>query len=149
MSMAYTKKCRKALAAEKQPSKCKQEFAKEADINNVIKRMERGQTVQENVGQFADVSNIGDLASAMRTVTDAKDAFMELHPNVRARFNNDPRQLVAFLEDVDNYEEAVKMGLVKKVKAQPSPPPAGSATPPTPPPVKAEPKKEEKTPPKT
>lgn len=152
MSMKVTKRCREALAKEKQPSKCKQEFAKEADVNNIIKRMERGQDVVLNPGQFADVSHIGDLAEAMRTVTDAKAAFLELPPEVRSRFANDPRNLVAFLEDADNQEEAYKLGLIKtKPKVLRDPPgssPAEPAPPSTPPATKPEPKKEA-PPPKT
>lgn len=140
MSLPYTKKCRKALKDEKQPSRTKQEFAKESDINNIIKRMERGQHVPLNEGHFGDVSGLGDLANMMRTVTDAQAAFNRLHPKLRERFGNDPRQLVAFLENADNLDEARKLGLVKPAKAQPEPAQPAAAPP--------EPKKEVKDTPK-
>lgn len=143
MSLPVTKRCRKALEKTCHVQKTKQEFAKEADINNIVSRMERGQAVPQNVGEFADVSGIGDLATMMRTVTDAQAAFNRLHPKLREKFGNDPRQLIAFLGDADNRAEAEKLGLVKKAKAE-APRPE-----PSPAPAKPEAKKEDPTPPKT
>lgn len=149
MSMANTKKCREALTKEKQPSKTKQSFAKEADVNLIVKRMESGQLVPDfGQGQFADITGLGDLAEMMRTVTDAKAAFLKLPPEVRARFKNDPRQLVAFLEDDENRKEAETLGLIKAPPPQaPKPVEAVPAAPAAPAPA-SEPKKEV-TPPKT
>ena len=63
-----------------------------------------------------DFTGITDFQSAMEAVVRAQGAFNDLPANVRARFRNDPAEMLAFLEDGKNREEAVKLGLV-------SPPP--------------------------
>jgi len=39
---------------------------------------------------------------------------MRLPADLRARFDNDPAQLIQFLENSDNKDEAIKLGLVNK-----------------------------------
>ena len=51
-------------------------------------------------------------------VNQARDLFMSLDAEVRKRFGNDPAQLLDFLADNKNYDEAKKLGLVD-VKAPP------------------------------
>lgn len=98
------------------PSKAKQEFGVESDINVIMKRyITTGQLpmwVQNAQPVFADVSEIGDFADVLRRVTAAKEAFAQLPAHVRSRFQNQPEQLVEFLQDPGNRDEAVKLGLV-------------------------------------
>lgn len=102
----------------------KQEFTKECDINVIIKGFEKtGVLPVANLeGVFADVSQIGGYAEGLRLVTEARDAFMQLDPEIRERFKNDPQQLLAFIEDANNYDEAVKLGLIEKKEAPPPDP---------------------------
>lgn len=94
----------------------KQEFAKETDINNIMKRYPGGVPLPspENRGVFMDVSEIGDLSSVMRRGDAARDAFSELPAKVRARFDNDIYTFLDFLGNDNNYDEAVSLGLIDK-----------------------------------
>jgi len=97
------------------PGMTKQEFAKECDINHIMKRY--GATGQLPIRSdlqpvFADVSGIGDYADVLRRIDASRDAFRQLSPELRARFNNQPDALVEFLADTANRDEAVKLGLI-------------------------------------
>jgi phage internal scaffolding protein len=48
---------------------------------------------------------------------DAQYQFDQLPALIRDRFHNDPQEMLAFLNDPNNYDEAIKLGLV-------NPPPA-------------------------
>lgn len=93
-----------------------EQFAKEADINEIVRRFGITGQLPTNLavplsGEFVEVS---DFKSAMDAVMAAQDEFMRLPGEVRARFGNDPGQLIAFLEDPGNRAEAEQLGLVNK-----------------------------------
>lgn len=98
------------------PGLTKQEFAKEVDINHIMKRyISTGQLNNRIDGLqpiFADVSGIGDYADVLRRVDAAREAFAGLSAEVRSRFRNDSNELVEFLHDSRNRDEAIKLGLL-------------------------------------
>lgn len=102
------------------PGKTRQEFAQETDINVIMKRaIATGHLPVRNVQPvFADVSELGDFADVQRRVMSAREAFMQLPPQVRFRFNNRPEELLAFVSDDRNREEAIKLGLVDAPKVE-------------------------------
>lgn len=107
----------------------KQEYSKEADINHIMKRYPGGVPYPspDAVGTFMDVSEIGSLSDMMRRGDAARDAFNELPAKVRARFGNDAYAFLEFLGDRNNYDEAVKLGLVVP-KELPAPSPTPEVT---------------------
>jgi len=98
------------------PGLTKQEFAKECDINHIMKRYistgELPRRADAFQPVFADVSNIGDYADTLRRIDAARDAFEQLPAAVRTRFSNEPNNLISFLNDERNLSEAVQLGLV-------------------------------------
>ena len=62
---------------------------------------------------------------AQETVIAAAEAFAALPSRVRQRFNNDPAELLEFLADESNREEAVFLGLIEKPEPQESAPERG------------------------
>ena len=52
--------------------------AAEVDINNIIKRIQKGGSIPQFNGQpfYGDVSEIGDLVTALETVQTANELFM-------------------------------------------------------------------------
>lgn len=91
-----------------------QSFANECDQNLIMRRHLAGQNVDhlfKRQGVYRDLTLIPDLQEAMAQVTHAQQAFMELSADLRKRFANDPVQLVEFLNDPANDNEAVKLGL--------------------------------------
>lgn len=108
-----------------EPTLTQQQFKEQCDINNIIKNYtQTGELpLSKKVGQFLDVSNVQDYHSALTTVFEAQKAFDNLPSNIRSRFENDPNQLIAFIEDDANHEEALSLGLlsstaISKLKPQ-------------------------------
>ncbi|WNK12671.1 MAG: internal scaffolding protein [Microvirus sp.] len=95
----------------------KQEFADDCNINKIVARcLKTGDwspiAFKQALARFADVSNIGDYWSMREKVELADEAFFALPADVRARFSNDAGELLKFVADDKNYDEAVKLGIV-------------------------------------
>lgn len=99
-----------------QPSKTQQEFRREVNINTIIERSKR-QGLPPNTQKqfFGDVTGV-DFQMMQERILAANNAFMQLHPKIRRRFNNDPGELIDFITDEANYKEAVAIGLLKENK---------------------------------
>lgn len=100
-------------------TRTKGSFAAECDVNNIMKKYLRtGNLPNTNPipPQYADVSELVDYRAALDLVQAANDSFNSLPSKVRARFGNDPHQMIEFLSDVTNDDEAVRLGL--KVRVQ-------------------------------
>lgn len=93
-----------------------QQFLEETDINTIVERFGlTGQMPEEvRTPQYGDYTGIFDYQTAMNTVVQAKENFMALPAKMRARFHNDPQEILEFLEEEENREEAIKIGLVKE-----------------------------------
>ena len=92
-----------------------QEFKEECDINEIVRRFGLTGELPENVRVpvSGDFTGIGTYQEALNAVIAADKAFMELPPDVRLRFANDPQQLMDFVADDKNRDEAEKLGLLK------------------------------------
>lgn len=100
-----------------------QHFKDDADINKRVESHFRSQT-----GKRKTLRGIGspngerspfyfqmasaDYQTMVNKVMDMKSAFMRLSGKMRAKFNNDPHQLLRFVEDPANYNECVKQGWI-------------------------------------
>lgn len=93
-----------------------QQFKEEADINTIVARFGLTGTLPEvvRVPKSGDFTGVVDYHSALNAVRQADEAFMELPGEMRARFRNDPQELLMFLSDEKNKEEAMKIGLIPK-----------------------------------
>lgn len=91
-----------------------QSFKEECDINEIVRRFGLTGEVPENLHmpQSGDFTGVTDFQQAMNIVRQAEEEFLRVPAGIRARFNNDPGAMMAFLEDVNNRDEAVKLGLV-------------------------------------
>lgn len=91
----------------------------DSDINVIVKRFGlTGQLpqVRPKIPLEADFRDAGefDLGSALRYVRAADAAFMRYPAEVRARFDNDPAQFCAFVENPDNKDECIRLGILAK-----------------------------------
>lgn len=95
--------------------KTMQSFKDESDINKIVDRfLKTGQVPAAGAPVFADITaSVDDFRDAMDVIVMAEREFMKLPGRVRAQFGNDPTNLMAFLDDKANYDEAVQMGLLK------------------------------------
>ena len=107
------------LACE-EPSLTQQHFKDETDINNILRQFNvTGMLPEAPLSpRYGDFSGIVDYHSALNAVIAAEDSFMTLPAQIRARFENDPAQLIDFLGDENNRSEAEKLGLLEVPKAE-------------------------------
>jgi phage internal scaffolding protein len=93
-----------------------QHFKDECDINNILRQFNVTGLLPENAlsPRYGDFTGISDYHTALNQVIAAEDEFMRLPAELRARFENDPAQLIEFLENSENKDEAIKLGLVNK-----------------------------------
>lgn len=99
-----------------EPSKTVQSDANDCDINCIVERAKRG-IIPPGVGTkvpiYGDFTNLPTFVEAMRIVALGRQAFESLDAFIRERFGNDPANMIRFLDDPANRDEAVKLGLVK------------------------------------
>jgi phage internal scaffolding protein len=96
-------------------SLAQQHFKDECDINNILRQFNLTGVLPESPlsPRYGDFTGIGDYHTALNQVIAAEDGFMSLPANLRARFENDPAQLIEFLNNPENYNEAISLGLVE------------------------------------
>lgn len=123
---AYSEPFRGSDLECKDPSLAQQQFKDDVDINVLLERFKVTGVMPENVvlPTYGDFSQVVDYRSAQDALRRARDGFMDLPAAVRARFHNDPQELLEFVSDEKNREEAQKLGLMKAVPASPSPTPS-------------------------
>lgn len=100
-----------------EPTKTQQQFKEQCDVNNIIKKYQQtGQLlhVARSQGVYTDLTNVGDYLESMVKITKAREAFDLLPSDVRKKFQNDPSELLSFLDKKENLEEAIKLGLIEK-----------------------------------
>jgi len=102
------------IAFDPEEDMAQQQFKDESDINKLIARFLRtGEMPPPRApGAYGDFTQVTDFQSAMEQLRAARSAFMELPAELRAEFENDPAQLLEFVQDDSNYDEAVELGLV-------------------------------------
>lgn len=99
--------------------KTHQSFKDEADINTIVKRfMITGQMPEARMPSFGDFTGVNDFRTAVDAVLLAEKEFLKLPGRVRARFGNDPQNMMEFLSDLANEKEAQELGLMKKPEVQ-------------------------------
>lgn len=97
-----------------------QHFKDECDIDCILKRYDSTGFLVDPLAvrrpvQFGDFSGVEDYQASMNRLSRIQEYFDGLPAGLRLRFGNDPAQLVAFLADERNSEEAVKLGLLERV----------------------------------
>ncbi len=132
------------VTARVDPSNKTQQAAKDScDVNLIMKTYEKtGVLTHENANMpvYGDFSNSGDYQAARNAVNAAQSEFALLSADIRRRFNNNPEEMLLFLDEPSNLDEAVKLGLVEdhlEVKSpirrmEPEPEPEPDRAPPIP-----------------
>lgn len=118
------------------PSRTKQEFKDECDINVLMKRYQKTGLFPQRPGDVPRyVSNIGmpDYQASLEIVMRAQDEFASLNSELRKRFDNDPAKFLAFVNDPKNADELVKLGLREAPQPPPGPVQVEVVNPPAPP----------------
>ena len=96
-----------------------QSFKENCDINNILKKYESTGLVEHlnnhngNYGNFLDAPSYQE---ALNHVINTEHMFNSVPANIRAKFNNDPAQFLEFVQNPDNKEELISLGLAKSDK---------------------------------
>lgn len=93
------------------PSRTKQEFKAECDINRIVERAKRGLAPAFNPRKpfYGDFSNVPTLTEAFARIEEAQEAFMTLPAQLRRELGNDPRNI----SDL-TVEQCERYGLMKE-----------------------------------
>lgn len=122
-------------------TRTQQHFKNEANINSIMRRYKTTGTLVDPLAprrgnpMYGDFSQVSDFQSAQNALIEAENAFMSLPSEIRRRFQNNPAEFLKFLENPENREEAIKLGLIEKPepmkapKASADPEPAPSKEP--------------------
>jgi len=96
------------------PSLAQQHMRDECDINVIIERFGvTGELPSAPVSpQYGDFSGVTDYHSALNQINATMDDFMALPAKLRVRFDHDPVKLLEFLENDQNRDEAIQLGLI-------------------------------------
>ena len=96
------------------PSLAQQHMKDECDINVIVERF--GVTghlpVKAIEPSYGDFSGVSDYHTALNKIKAADEAFMALPAKLRAKFDHDPNALLNFLENEQNRDEAIELGLI-------------------------------------
>lgn len=113
---AYTPR-RKTTFKTRGPSKTKQHFKNDCDINVIIKKHRDQGILPQMIRQnpiYGDFSSVPTFQNALNTVIKAQQQFEALPANIRERFHNDPEKFLEFATNASNAEEMVRLGLAIK-----------------------------------
>ena len=102
-------------------TRTKSEFADEANINNIVKRCMNGAAMPTGgrTPLFGDFSEVADFTSAQTLIAQANAEFEQLPSDVREKFGNNVSDLMDFLDDENNIDEAIALGLAPKPESEP------------------------------
>lgn len=97
-----------------EPSMTLQSAAPECDIYNILNQFNTTGIVTHvasGTPQYTDVSEVPDYQAAMEVIMIAEEQFSALPSHVRREFDNDPGKMLEFIQNPDNYERGVELGL--------------------------------------
>ena len=91
-----------------------QQFKDECDVNNIMAKYKKTGLVthlSKHKGEFGDFSSVTDYQTSLARLEQAHESFQQLPSELRSKFHNDPKNLIEFLADPKNDEDAIKYGL--------------------------------------
>lgn len=105
--------------------KTKQSQKDQCDINKIMSKYNRTGKLPDMIKKnaaYGDFSKPLDYQESLNTVIKAQESFAALPSAVRKKFNNDPQEMLAYVDDPKNIDSLVDMGLaVKKEESNPGP----------------------------
>jgi phage internal scaffolding protein len=114
---AYSQKLRVAVQCNDK-SRTKQAMKDECDVNLIVKNFSRTGLIEHrnnHRGDYGEFSQI-DFHEAMNTVIKAEAMFMELPAKTRKEFLNDPGEFLAFVQNPENKDKLIEMGLATEAQ---------------------------------
>lgn len=106
------------------PGRTKQSFSEKVNINSIIAKHRRTGMIEhlnKNKPFYGDVSEITTYKESLETVLIAQNLFSKMSADIRERFKNDPNEMITYLNDPKNIEEAIKLKMIKPKPLPPQP----------------------------
>lgn len=101
------------------PTLTQEHYADDVNLNTIVKRFGIGDGAIPPAAMdpryFGDFSDVPDFRQALDAVREATTRFNALPVELRNRFGNDPATLWQFVNDPNNLEESIKLGLLKRI----------------------------------
>lgn len=86
----------------------------QCDINKIIRKYDKTGLITHvrNVeARYGDVTGL-EFKTAMDRVIEMQQLFDQMPSHIRKRFSNDPALYLEFMENPENRDEAIKLGLI-------------------------------------
>jgi phage internal scaffolding protein len=77
--------------------------------------------INQSEARYGDFTDADDYHTALNKIIAAEDDFMALPAEIRTQFDNNPANLIGFLNDPSNKAEAEKLGLVNPTSSYSEP----------------------------
>ena len=102
-----------------EPTRAQQHHKDECDINVILERFGKTGQLPVNAisGTYGDFSGVHDYHTALNTLIAAESEFDSLPANIRKQFANEPANLIEFLNDPKNKDQAIELGLVNPISS--------------------------------
>lgn len=105
------------LMCTKEENRTKQSFKNMCNINEIMKKYKKNGElpgiIKENP-KYGDFTNVPTYQEGLNTIIKAQAQFDALPSNVRKRFHNEPAEFLEFVNNEENKDEMIKMGLAVK-----------------------------------
>lgn len=112
--MSFHRPHKRITFSTRGPSRTKQSFKDECDINRILKKYEKTGLLTHTskyAGRYEDLPSDVDYQASLNAIMQAEEAFFSLPSKLRARFDNDPEGFLAFVQNPANENELVELGL--------------------------------------
>jgi len=105
-------------------SMTEQGHGKAANINSIMAKYHMSGLVPRPAQApiYGDFCDVGSFLECKERLENTISDFQSLPAALRKRFDNDPAELIEFLCDRENLQEAVQLGLVENPSSPPPPP---------------------------
>ena len=103
------------------PSRTKQSDSEDCEINNIMAKYMRTGAIDHfttHEGSYSDTTG-ADFETAMNIVADAQTMFADLPSALRAKFENNPRNFLDFVQNEENAQEMAELGLTNATPETP------------------------------
>lgn len=112
-------RCDRVQYSSDKPSRAKQSFKNECDINHIMKKYEKTGVVEHAAryaGEYGDFTGASDYQEAIEKLQAADEAFMSLPATIRKRFDNSAGKYFDFVQNPANLAEMRELGLAVKLE---------------------------------
>jgi len=92
-----------------------QSHKRECDVNYIIQKYDKTgliSHISRFEGKFGDMTGL-EFKAIQDKIANAQSMFNALPSEVRNKFNNDPSALLSFMDDPENRDEAIELGLIR------------------------------------